>query len=216
MQRIINSHKEVWKDKNFFLSALGSILFLLASLVVNYFAGNYANSRASNPVSDIILDNIPTFNVDLIFIEGALMLTAFITILLLHEPKRIPFVVKSIALFVCIRSIFIILTHLGPDPAHDVIRSNDILEMISFGGDLFFSGHTGLPFLMALIFWKNKYLRTVFVLISLTFGTSVLLGHLHYSIDVFAAYFITYGIFHIAYTFFKKDYELFLSANIRP
>lgn len=216
MQGIIHRHKEVWKDRNFLYSIIGAIIFLLISLTANYFAGTYANSRAGNPVGDIILDNIPTFNVDIIFIEGAGMLTLFITILLLHEPKRIPFALKSIALFVCIRSIFITLTHLGPYPYQDSIRANDLFAMISFGGDLFFSGHTGLPFLMALIFWKNSYLRGIFILISLVFGATVLLGHLHYSIDVFAAYFITYSIFHTAQTFFKKDHELFLSASIRP
>jgi len=43
---------------------------------------------------------------------------------------------------------------------------------------------------------------------SLIFGAAVLFGHLHYSIDVFAAFFITYAIFHIAQKFFPKDYKL--------
>ncbi len=41
-------------------------------------------------------------------------------------------------------------------------------------------------------------------------------GHLHYSIDVAAAFFITYSIYHIAIRWFKKDKEIFetgLPAN---
>ena len=39
----------------------------------------------------------------------------------------------------------------------------------------------------------------------------VLLGHYHYSIDVFAAFFITYGIYHIALSLFPRAYALFES-----
>jgi hypothetical protein len=35
------------------------------------------------------------------------------------------------------------------------------------------------------------------------------LAHLHYSIDVLSAFFITYTISHIACVFFKKDLLLF-------
>ena len=88
--------------------------------------------------------------------------------------------------------------------------NGNFLNKFTFGGDLFFSGHTGLPFLMALIFWNNKYLRYSFFALSFIFAATVLLGHLHYSIDVLAAFFITYTIFHIAIFIFKKDYLEFL------
>jgi len=38
----------------------------------------------------------------------------------------------------------------------------------------------------------------------------VLLGHLHYTIDVFSAFFITYGIVEIAKWLWPKEWELFL------
>lgn len=42
----------------------------------------------------------------------------------------------------------------------------------------------------------------------------VLLGHLHYSIDVFAAFFIVYVIFIIAKRVFKGEYEMLLRSHI--
>jgi hypothetical protein len=116
-----------------------------------------------------------------------------------------------VALFVVARSIFVMMTHLGPLPDQTYIEPNSFLEKITFAGDLFFSGHTGLPFLFALMFWDNKYFRYIFLVASFVGGGAVLLGHLHYTIDVFAAFFITYGIFHIARWLFAKDYSLFLS-----
>jgi membrane-associated phospholipid phosphatase len=61
---------------------------------------------------------------------------------------------------------------------------------------------------MALILWDNRLLRYIFLCASVVFGVVVLLGHLHYSIDVFAAFFITYGIYQIATKLFKKELHL--------
>jgi hypothetical protein len=183
------------------------------SLVFNYYSGNFATRRASNYVSDLILDNVPVYDVGFIFVDGSIALFVFVITLLIYEPKRIPFVAKTLALFIFIRSIFISLTHLAPFPDALLLKHNRLLEKITFGGDLFFSGHTGIPFLMALIFWENKPLRYIFIVISLIFAVTVLLGHLHYSIDVFAAYFITHTIFYLAQKFFKKDYKFIYNNN---
>jgi len=212
MNHFLKKHKSYWSQKSFLFSVLMGILFLASSLVFNYAAGNYATEKASNGVTDIILDNAPAMDVDGIFVYGALLFGLFVIILLLKEPRQIPFMVKSIALFVFIRAIFISLTHIGPISGALPVTSNVIMRNLMFGADYFFSAHTGLPFLMALSFWKNKYLRNIFLATSFIFGASALLGHYHYSIDVFAAFFITYSIFHIAKYFFKKDYALFLHS----
>ena len=198
-------------NKNFLLSSGIAVLFLILSLVVNFYAGTYATLRASNAVTDIVLSNIRVYDVDGIFVYGAIILWIFIASLCVFEPKRIPFVFKSTALFVLIRSIFISLTHIGPFPSQLVIDSN-FLAKFTPGGDLFFSAHVGLPFLLALIFWENIRLRVFFVASSLFFGAIVLMGHLHYSIDVLAAFFITYTIYYIACAFFPKDKKIFASG----
>ena len=210
--QLFEKHKFQWSQKSFLFSALLAFLLLTTSLIINYAAGNYATEKASNGVTDIILDNLPVMDVDIIFVYGAILLGMFVVILLIREPKQIPFIVKSIALFVFVRAIFITLTHLGPILQQASPISNIILRNLMFGADYFFSGHTGLPFLMALSFWGNKYLRNLFLATSFIFGASALLGHYHYSIDVFAAFFISYGIFHIARWLFAKDYKLFFNS----
>ena len=63
--------------------------------------------------------------------------------------------------------------------------------------------------ILALIFWDHKVLRIIFITTSVFFGIIVLMGHLHYSIDVLSAFFITYAIHHIAEVIFKRDKEYF-------
>lgn len=203
--------KDLAQDKEFIKSLIIGFLLLVLSLIINYIAGTYATEKASLPVTDIILSNIPVFDVDGIFIYGSIIFWIFAIVVFFYNPKKIAFGLKSIALFVIIRSIFISLTHLGPFPTQMVVDNVSLFNKLTFGGDLFFSGHTGLPFLLALTFWQEKYLRYIFIISSIIFAAVVLMGHLHYSIDVLAAFFITYAIFHMAEFLFKKDREKFLS-----
>ncbi len=61
------------------------------------------------------------------------------------------------------------------EPERSALDTNSIIQMFTFGSDLFFSGHTGAPFLLALIFWKQPALRAVFLGASGVFAVSVLL-----------------------------------------
>lgn len=205
---MIARYRSYLQHKEFLVSSLFSIVLLILSLIINFYAGTYATDAASNPVTDIILSNVPLWNIDAVFVYGTLLFWLFVTLVCITKPQTIPFLLKSISLFVLIRSVFVSLTHLGPFPTHIAIQSN-ILNKFVFGGDLFFSGHTGLPFLLALLFWDSYYLRLLFLVSSIIFGVLVLLGHLHYSIDVLAAFFITFAIYHLAQFLFKRDERIF-------
>jgi hypothetical protein len=198
-------------DRSYKISVTVAALWMLGSLVANYFASTYATNHVSNSVSDLILNLLPVVNVTPIFVYGFVAFCVSVVILIISDPHKIPFAFKTIALFIAIRSIFVMLTHLAPYPEIkvDFADFNFILRRLVFSGDLFFSAHAGLPFLMALLYWHKKYLRYIFLVCSGIFGATVLLGHLHYSIDVFAAFFITDGIFRLASFFFKKDLAYF-------
>ncbi len=210
MLSLSGKYKAAFRQRGFVFSLISAILLVLVGAIVTYFAIIYVNIKASNPVTDIVLSNTPVMDVDGIFVWGPIIFWIAIGLHLLFEPKKMPFTLKSVALFVLIRSAFISMTHIGPFPTHAVINSSGgFLSVFTTGNDFFFSSHTGLPFLMAFVFWDNKYLRYFCIAASIFFGTIVLLGHLHYSIDVFAAFFITYTIFIIAGKLFKKDWAFF-------
>ena len=208
MKNKILNYKKNFKNKEFTHSVILSFLLLILSLVINFYAGTYATERASNSVTDIILSNTRAYDLDGFFVYGSFLFFLVISYACLSKIEKLPFTIKSIALFVLIRSIFITLTHLGPFPSQIDINSN-ILSKLSFGADLFFSGHTGLPFLLSLIYWNDKTMRYIFIGFSFMFAIVVLLAHLHYSIDVLSAFFITYTIFHISEYLFKKDRIIF-------
>lgn len=198
------------KDKKF-LESLGiSILILAGGIELSFFTIAYATRNASGPVTDLILNRIPVFNVHWLFVYGPLLFWAVVIMRLIYRPKEIPFTFKSIGLFLIVRSFFITLTHVGPFPSHISISPEGLLGALTSGNDLFFSGHTGLPFLITLVFWSHKKMRWFSLASSIFFGAIVLMAHLHYSIDVFGAFFITYAIFRISLKIFKADHKIFI------
>ena len=151
MRPLLKKYKEYFSDKNFLFSFFLSILCLVASLIVNFYAAQYATVSASSPVTDIILSNTRVYDVGWFFVFGGMGLLFFIIFICLIQPRRIPFILKSVALFTIIRSIFIMLTHIGPFPtqvvfdrttmhyAKEIIGRNMFNAFFS-GNDLFFSG----------------------------------------------------------------------------
>jgi hypothetical protein len=224
--QIKNRYKRAFTDKKFIRLFVEAFTLLFLSLIANYYAAHFAFRNASNHVEDIILSNIPVYDVDTVFIWGPIVFWIIVSYFLIIDPKKIPFTIKATALFVFIRSLFISLTHLGPFPDRtqlndfsgqalaDFLRIDpETSSVFSSGGDLFFSGHTGIPFLLGLVFWQFPKLRWFCVMSAVFFGIIVLLGHLHYSIDVAAAFFITYTISHMARFLFRSDKEYFSKDN---
>lgn len=207
-------YKDHFSDKNYRQTFLVGALFLIISFFANLYSTIYATYASSGSVADIILSNTRVYDVDLLFVYGTVILFLFTLFLALRHLHYAPFIMKSVAVFTIIRAVFVTLTHISPFPSRVLISSQffqyHFFNGIFTGNDLFFSGHTGIPFLMALLFWHNKKLRLIFLSFSLFFAIVVLLGHLHYSIDVLSAFFITYAIFDICKFLFKKDWQLFL------
>lgn len=213
MGEVLLRHKNHWSKDNI-LSLSAGFGFFVLSLIVQHFSYSYIDRTVKGtPVGDLILDNLPVVNLDFFIVEGALVSTAIVLVLFLLYPKYIIFSVKALALFIIIRSFFISLTHLGTSLHQITLDQNSIGFFIydflyNAKNDFFFSGHVGVMFLFALIFWEKTIWRYIFFMISIIFGISMLLAHMHYSIDIFAAPFITYGIFVISKNVFKKDFEL--------
>jgi hypothetical protein len=220
MGRLFVEHRGFWSHRNKISLYLG-ILLLILSLVVQIGAGRYSSRSAisANFVGDLFLDNLPIINLDFVIVFCALIFWVAAFVFLAFKPRHLLFGLKAIALFVIFRAFFVSLTHIGIYPKQITIGTGDVgytlYKLFTFQGNYFFSGHTGFPFLMALIFWRNKFWKRIFILATFFFAASVILAHVHYSIDVFAAPFITYGIFKITQRFFPRDYALIAAEHQR-
>jgi hypothetical protein len=207
---VVRRYRAYGTRAEFWYRTAASLAVFVGSFIVNEYAIQFATGHASNGVTDLILSNTPTFNVDALFVYGTFLVAGLTVAIVLAHPRRIPFVLNGLALFLLIRSGFTSLTHLGPFEPYTSDFGTTITNAF-FGDDYFFSGHTGMPFLGALAFWKERPIRYFYLVCSAGFAAIVLLGHLHYSIDVFAAFFITYAIYDLAQWLFRKDYAIFQS-----
>jgi hypothetical protein len=216
MIALLKEHKGFWTPVRKRSMYMGGLLIIL-SVIIQVTLGRYSSSRAvtAGPASDIFLDNLPVVNLGFIIVAGAIALWVGAIILFIIHPRYLIFSTKAIALFIVSRAFFFSLTHIGaypnnmsPGPDNTGYR---FYHLITFQGNFFYSGHTGFPFLLALIFWDNNFLRRLFLFLTVFFGASVLLAHVHYSIDVFAAPFIVYGMFVMTAKLFPRDYAIFSS-----
>ncbi len=214
MENLLKKHVIFWTDRKIIFHLIVSLVLFALSLLFTYVATYMTRSYVGYVVPDILLDNLPVFNVSIIFFQAAFLFVLILVGILLYEPAFIPFTLESTALFFLVRSIFMVMTHLtAPNVEYynyveHEHHTKEVLFTISSGNDLFFSGHAGYPFLLAFIFWRIKKLRLFFLICSILGGTTVILGHLHYSIDVFSAFFIAFGVHEISKKWFKHEYAL--------
>ncbi len=188
-----------------------SFVLIVLAIVVQVAAGRYsaAQARLAPPESDLFLNNLPIVDLGFLLVGGAILFWIFSLWLFSLRPRYLPLGIKALALLIIFRAFFMNLTREGIYPGGFVPTSENygfsLYHLVTFQGNLFFSGHTAFPFLMALIFWNERFWRRFFLAATVFFGAAVLLAHVHYSIDVFAAPFIVYGIFRIAEKLFPRD-----------
>lgn len=215
METTLQLYRTYFGSHQFNRSLAQGVAFFAASLIAIFAAVSFATTNASNHVADLILSNVGPYNLRFAFVYGTFVEFAILMALLAWRPNRLPFALKAVALFLLVRAVFVSLTHIAPSPI-DPVKPAPFLNAIFFGSDQFFSGHTGLPFLAALVFWHIPLWRYFYLGSTVFFGAIVLLGHYHYSIEVLAALFITHGIFQIACWSFKSDFALFRSSEAVP
>ncbi len=174
---------------------LSIVLFSLTKFL------NFVESRDGFSFTDPILSLFHPLDLTwltFILIYGCLITAIFY---LIRNPEKLVFAVQLYILMVIVRIISMWLLPLNP-PENMILLKDPFVELFGTGEtltkDLFFSGHTATLFILFLTA-ENGKLKKFFLVSTIIVAICVLLQHVHYSIDVFAAIFITYA----CYSFLK-------------
>ncbi|MFH0977797.1 MAG: phosphatase PAP2-related protein [Candidatus Woesearchaeota archaeon] len=191
-KRLISWRQELQAHKKQILISLG---FLILAAYVLHFTSSYADQAGDGSAKDLILDHIPVVDLTPLLVYGY-MFVVFTLFLypLFFRVRKLHTVIILASLVLIVRGFFVSLTHLSMPAGAIISRVPELYNLFYYRNDLFFSGHTALPFLGYLIFRKEK-MGKFFLVSTIVMASTVLLMHVHYSIDVFAALFITYGVY---------------------
>jgi len=206
LRKLVHHWKVLLGDRAYVVSLLLGAAVFVASIFVTEIVGEFKDSVHLPSVGDSLLDVLPVVNLEHLFIWGFYFVIFLLIVYpMFFKPERGPFVLKTFGLLMLTRACFNLLTDVGPPAGFhfENILLNNPLKDLTFRNDLFFSGHTAVPFLAFLLF-KGTYFRWFMLFASVVLASTVLLMHVHYSIDVFAAPFIAYGVYALSDNIFNK------------
>ena len=189
------------RNKHFRNELIISVIILAFTLTSLAKFLNYVESRNGITLPDPILK---LFNpVNLTWLTFILIYFSIVLILfsLSTKPTKLIFVVQCYIMLIIIRIFMMYLMPLNP-PESMILLNDPFVQFFGTGQpltkDLFFSGHTATIFLFYLVSEKNVY-KAFFLIATVLVGTSVLVQHVHYSIDVASAPFFAYISYRLIY-----------------
>lgn len=174
------------------------LLLVIVLISLTHFL-DYVEIRNGVTLPDPILNLFDP--IDLTWLTFALIYFSLIIgiISLINNPDRLLFTVQLYIFMVIIRIIAMYLLPLNP-PDKMIMLKDPVVEFFGSGKtltkDLFFSGHTATLLILFLVSQK-KTIKFIFLIDLIIVATSVLLQHVHYTIDVFAALIFTYACYEL-------------------
>lgn len=187
---ILTHWKEKWHNLSFRTELLITLALLpFVSLAASHLFG-YIQQRPGWQFPDPVLRLLPAINVSIFISAGLYLLIGTAFYELLHEPRKMLFVLQAYVLLNIFRMITLYLVPLEPSPAiiplADPIIDRFIYPNIVITKDLFFSGHVATLFLLYLAV-DSRTVKNLLWIGTVVIALLVILQHVHYSIDVLAA-----------------------------
>jgi membrane-associated phospholipid phosphatase len=190
------------RNKHFRNELIISVIVLALALTSLAKFLNYVESRKGFTLPDPLLKLFNSVNLTWLTFTLIYFSIIFILFLLSTKPKKLILTVQCYIMLILIRIFMMYLMPLNP-PAGMILLNDPFVQFFGTGQpltkDLFFSGHTATIFLFYLVSDKNVY-KTFFLIATILVGISVLLQHVHYSIDVASAPFFAYISYRMIYS----------------
>ena len=185
----------VIKSKYFYIGILSVIAGAGLNFASESYLHNYMTEGKTLPMlSDLILDNLPFFNVSLIYDISCLIPIVLVLIYIVHKKdyNRIPLFLLMTGIFYIVRGIFIVLTPFGNPPMFN--GSDPLFHGFSnYELGVYPSGHAGNVFLLLLLV-KDKSYKWLILACLIVVIVALFLARGHYSIDILSGLFFSYAI----------------------
>lgn len=194
--------KNAWRNKSFRTKTIiGSLILLLIMVCMPHFFG-MMERRQGVVLHDMVLEQLPAIDVSVLTFIIIWSMNFLLIYRSVQDPSVFILGLYTLILVNLVRLATISITPLNPPLG--LIPLRDPLSSLFYGGptifitkDLFFSGHTSSQFMVFLCL-KNKADKRVALASSIVVGFLVLIQHVHYTIDVAAAFLATYLAFFTA------------------
>lgn len=195
LEETVNQIVPVLKSKYLYIGILAVIAGASLNFASESYLHNYMSEGKTLPMlSDLILDNLPFYNVSLIYDIFCLVPILLVLMYLVHRKdyERIPMFLLLTGIFYIVRAIFIVLTPFGNPPMFN--GSDPLFHGFSnFELGVYPSGHTGNVFLMFLLV-KDRNYKWLILICLLIVILALFLARGHYSIDILSGLFFSYAI----------------------
>jgi hypothetical protein len=196
---IVPTWKHEWSDPSFRRQTVITIPFLLIVLFTLARFLDIVEARPGVVLPDPILRfftprDVTWLTFGLIYV-GIIVGVGY----LIRHPRYLLLALQSYMVMVVLRIIAMFLLPLEP-PLTMIPLADPFVEYFGTGAlltkDLFFSGHTSTLFILFLS-TPDRRVKSIFLICTVTVALCVLLQHVHYSIDVFAAPVFGYAAYRI-------------------
>ena len=190
-QSIETNWNAAWQDSRFRWQL---IIAIAVFAIFPWKADDYfqwIQGRDGHVMQDIILENIPAYNVSIPIFGIIYLSVIFLICRIIRRPKHFlwfawAFNLETILRFICIY-IVALNPPLGIVELHDPIAELFIYgENIAITKDLFFSGHTA-TMVFVCYFLPSKFEQKIAIGLTCILVALLLLQHVHYSLDILAA-----------------------------
>jgi hypothetical protein len=187
--------KEAWANRRFRISLLVTLVVLFTVLQVIIRVMDFMETQPGARIDDPILALLPPTDM-----TWPLTFLIYSNLILLlwgnrNHPKELLMAMQTYSLMIFARTVTLYTFPLeapeGIIPLADPLVQWKSEYSIVHTKDLFFSGHTATVF-MCFLTTVSRWMRVWFLIATVLVGFFVLLQHVHYTIDVLAAPFVSY------------------------
>jgi hypothetical protein len=206
IKEVVDRWRDAAKNKQFIaMLAVTAVAFIGLLVFISYFQ-IYIENRSGVAFEDPITSAIPAISLDTLTFVAIYLAHIVAVWLTLKNPRQfLTFLLGELLVYI----FRVVAMYLMPlDAPYGTIVLYDPF-LIWFGGgeiitkDLFFSGHTATTF-MAFLITTNKKAKIFVFLMLILVVCGVLLQRVHYTVDVYAAFFFAFTAYKMAKYFVSK------------